>query len=400
MPEANTNEALVPAYTLPDPLVRPDGTTITTAAEWEQERPRLLDFFTQQVYGQAPDVPDNITATLLSEQTDALNGRAIRRQIRVTIPTPQGSRDMTIALYLPKSQTKPVDIFLGLNFNGNHTIEANENLIRSTDKTRGSAAGRWPVKMLIERGYGLATIYHADISTDLSEGYQNSIFSHYYQPGQDAPADHEWGAISAWAWGLRCAMSYLAEQVPEVNRFMLIGHSRLGKAALWAAVQERAAQEQAVPDDADHPGRAALVISNNSGCMGAALSRRAFGESVALINTGWSRWLCKNFHSYNDREADLPIDQHTLISLIAPRPVYIASAQDDLWADPLGEFLGGRQANPVYALYGLDGFPAEQPPLNHSIGGSIGYHIRPGEHDITPTDWTFYLDFADKHLGQ
>ena len=395
MTDANYDESKVPQYGLPDPLLTDDGHVIDTVSEWESDqRPKLLHIFENEIYGKAPPLPTTFEFTQPIVEETALDGLAIRRQLTVRLLGGELSPSMTILLYLPAEPSQPVDIFLGLNFGGNHSLESDEDILISegwakhnnlTDLERGSKVNRWSVKQIIARGYGLATVYHADISSDLRNGYgDNNIYSYFYRDGQSEPDPDEWGAISAWAWGLRRAMDYLFQQTEWINRIMLMGHSRLGKAALWAAAQ----------DD-----RCALVISNNSGCMGAALSRRAFGETVALINTNWSRWLCKDFHQYSDREADLPIDQHTLISLIAPRPVYIASAEEDLWADPLGEFLGGYHANPVYMLYGKQGLPSEkQPALNQPVMGTIGYHKRSGGHDVTDYDWKQYLDFADLHL--
>ena len=391
----NYDEEKVPEYSLPDPLVFEDGTKVTGTKEWEKRRAELYTLFETQVYGRSPEWKGKIIVKEVAANQDALGGTAVMKEVMLTLRNGVKTHVMLMLLYLPRS-VKKAPLFLGYNFNGNHTVTDEPQIgladiwprkpvaapVKGNDSERGNSADNWQVREIISRGYGLATIYYCNVDPDFDDSFKNGV---HYLFDQE-PDSESWGSIAAWAWGLSRAMDYL-ETLPVVDakKVAVMGHSRLGKAALWAGASDK---------------RFALVISNNSGCGGAALSKRKYGETVGRINRSFPHWFCDNFNKYNDNEEGLPIDQHQLLALIAPRPVYVASAEDDKWADPKGEFLSCVNASPVFVLLGKDGFPADEMPAVNSpvTGGSIGYHIRTGGHDVTLYDWQRYLDFADRML--
>ena len=400
----NYDESKVPAYVLPDPLTLQDGGKVPDAAAWRtKRRPEILELFRKHVYGRAPGKPAGMTFKQFDLEPKALNGKAVRKQVTVNFTGKADGPGMDVLMYLPNRTKKPVPLFVLLNFQGNHSIRPDPGIKlstswmrkgregavdhRATEAARGTAESRFPVAKILGRGYGLATIYYGDIDPDFHDGFKNGVHGAFDKPrGGERPPD-AWGAIGAWAWGLSRAMDYFeTDDDVDAKRVIVLGHSRLGKTSLWAGARDE---------------RFAIVISNDSGCGGAALSRRAFGETVKRINDNFPHWFCENFKGYNDREQALPVDQHMLIALIAPRPVYVASAEEDRWADPRGEFLSARHAHAVYRLLGTDGLPVEDmPDLNQPVHGTIGYHIRTGRHDLTEYDWQRYMDFADKHLGE
>ena len=406
--QPNYDESKVPHYVLPDPLTCTDGSRVTGPDMWRSKRrPELLELFAREVYGRTPaGRPKAMHWEVTSLDRDALDGKAVRKEITLWFTERKDGPNMRLLVYQPKSASAqaPVPAFLGLNFSGNQSVtadlgisisprlrkiadETREAKVKANEPRRGSGAAKWEVEKVVARGYATATIFYQELCIDRAEGLASDVGGLFGTGPAEERRPDTWGAVGIWAWGLSRALDYLQAD-PEIDgkRVAVHGHSRLGKAALWAGAQDE---------------RFALVISNNSGCGGAALSMRIYGETVARISSKYHYWFAQNFGRYSERESMLPVDQHELIALIAPRPVYVASAQEDRWADPKGEFLGAKHADPVYTLFGKKGLGvSEMPTVNLPVfGDGLAYHVRTGKHDVTPYDWAQYLDFADRVLA-
>jgi len=402
--EFNYDEGRIPSYSLPALLITNAGATVANRRQWERvRRPEVLDLFATHMFGQVPNDVNNDLRFEVVEHGLSLQGSAKRLQVRLFFNSKKGAPAVDVLIYLPvvANRRDACPMFLGLNFMGNHTITndpqvpVTESWVRNkldigyqnnqaSAEARGTSVHRWPIQLLIDSGFGVATAYYGDIDPDFDDGFRNGVHSIY--PMEDDSTGQQWGSIATWSWGLSRILDYL-QTIDSVNpnQIGVIGHSRLGKTSLWAGATDP---------------RFAVVISNDSGCGGAALSRRRFGETVQRINTSFPHWFCDKFQDYNANEAALPIDQHMLIALIAPRPVYIASASEDLWADPVGEFLSGRLAQPVYDLYGLAGLGVKtNPNPNQPVGNHVAYHLREGKHNLLEYDWRQYIKFAIRHYG-
>ncbi|WP_273568009.1 alpha/beta hydrolase family protein [Maribacter halichondriae] len=399
--EPNYDESKVPEFLVPDPLMAFDGTKIKDAKAWtEKRRPEVLAFFENEVFGKVPGELDAFSFEIIEEDANALDGIAHRKQIAVTLTKNKKTLQFNILLYTPSGKDN-VPVFLGYNFHGNQTVTSdpkvkitkawnmkNDNLgivnHQATEKTRGGRAHRWDINGIIKAGFGLATIYYGEVDPDKND-LSDGLHRLFYKEGHQNPEANEWGSIAAWSFALSKAFDYL-ETDPNVDatKVVAFGHSRLGKAALWAGATDT---------------RFAGVISNDSGCGGAALSKRKFGETVGRINNSFPHWFNTNFKKYNENEEALPVDQHQLLALVAPRPLYVASAEEDEWADPKGEFLSAHYATPVYHLFGKQGIEStEMPKVNTPIQNTVAYHIRTGVHDVTDYDWEQYIKWAKEFV--
>ena len=400
----NYDESKASSLRLVSVLAGADGKRIESKDQWELQRKYLVDLLAKEEYGIAPSDPVSMSIEVFDDGVAVLAGepksKIRRRQIAVNLERRGKSVRIDLAVWSPKDRPS-APCFLGLNFRGNQSTCDDPSIRlttswcdnrnpgvsqnKATQASRANQSERWPIAQIVEGGFAVATAHYSDIDPDFDDGFENGVHGLFPDHRLDAEHPDRWGSIAAWAWG----MSRLADVLEKLEGIdpeglMVVGHSRLGKTALWAGATDE---------------RFRLVVSNNSGCGGAALSQRIYGESVARINTSFPHWFNRNFRKYNDNEDLLGFDQHQLIATIAPRPVYIASASNDKWADPLGELLSGHYASDAYTLHGKRGLDAKELPAVNTplVHGLIGYHLREGDHDMLLYDWQQFMAFAKQN---
>ena len=391
--EVNYDETRAGVVSLPDPLKMEDGRSVTNAAMWRQlRRPEILRLFQTQVYGRPLPRPVAQSFRVVAEDRSALSGRATRRDVELDITAATNGTALKFTLFLPNHRPGPIPVFVGIHvFDTTHPHPQPARARQLTGAPKitmeeSARIARATADLILSRGYGLASLNVESRAPDSGTNYWRGVAQLCGRTLPGSPGDEETGALGIWAWGLSRALDYF-ESSPEVDarRVIAIGHSRMGKTALWAAANDE---------------RFAAVISNNSGCGGAALSKRNYGETVGRITSSFPHWFCGNFSKYAGHEDRLPVDQHELLALIAPRPLYVASAVEDRWADPRGEFLAALNAEPVYRLLNAGGPGVSvQPPPDQPVTGSISYHLRHGQHALTEYDWDQYLAFADRYVA-
>jgi pimeloyl-ACP methyl ester carboxylesterase len=348
------------------------GQPVKTPEQWRARRAEIVELFCQHVFGRVPETAYTTTWKVESTDTAAMGGAATLKLVRISVATQQGSLAFRLILFVPNKRSAPAPSFLLICNRGTENI----------DPTRRQRSEFWPAELLIEGGFAAAAFHNAEIDPDQDDGFHDGI--HPLLDGHKPRTDDSWATIAAWAWGASRAMDYLVRDADlDQRQVAVIGHSRGGKTALWAGAQDE---------------RFALVVSNDSGCTGAALSRGKAGETVKMINASFPHWFCANYKRFNDREDQLPLDQHLLVAAIAPRAVYVASASEDRHADPQAEYRSWRLASAAWQLLGDTGaVPAEPPAVGSPLHlGRMGYHLREGGHDLKAYDWREFMAFAKR----
>jgi hypothetical protein len=397
---SNYNEEKVSPYTLPDPLVTSSGERVDSAEAWFQKRrPEILKFYQEEIYGRIPANAPRVTWEVTETDTAAREGKAtLKRVVGRMGDQPDGPR-MNLTVYLPARASGPVPMLLSITFNfgagarGQAVAKTGQGQGQgpAAPPKRGPGTGPGPggfdsVGAVLDHGWGYASLGYTDIQPDRADRWTEGVIGLTLKEGQTRPAPDEWGTISAWAWGISRSIDYLeTEPAVDAQHIAITGVSRLGKTVLWAGAQEP---------------RVAAVFSVVSGEMGAALIRRDWGETLDDMAQNFPWQFAGNLQKWVGKWNDLPVDQHMLIALCAPRPVYVNGGLTDQWSDPKGEFLAMVAAGPVYRLLGRkDLGVTELPPLdNPIIGGDLAFHYHSGGHGAVPADWKAFFEFADRHF--
>jgi pimeloyl-ACP methyl ester carboxylesterase len=358
------------------PLLFSEG---MTKRGWEnQRREELLSLFRNEVYGKVPDESSLQVSFRVAEQMEGvsiMSGNALRKTVEVTVQRNGLSHSFPFVLFIPLGVTHPVPTMLTLCNRG----------IADADPSRSFLSSFWPAETIVAQGFAAAIVLTHDIAPDYDEGFSLGLHALFPEYRENRPANL-WGAIGAWAWGLSRVLDYLVtDPLLDPGKIGVVGHSRGGKTALWCAAQDT---------------RFALAVSSCSGCTGAALSRGKGGEHIKDITDRFPYWFCRNYQNYANNEASLPVDQHMLLALLAPRLAYVSSKTNDTWADGESEFASCVAASETYRLFGMRGVGQEtMPRADHPLlEGEIGYHMKTGFHTMDEYDWERYLQFALRHL--
>jgi len=406
----NYEEDSVGTYVLPDMFTMKNGEKVKDAKTWMgKRRPEIVQLFEENQFGKMPPRPPGMHFDVFDKGTLVLNGKAIRKQVTVyfakdtedrALTTDDKSRGksykMDLLIYLPAAAKKPSPLLLIINFFANSSVvddpgvRAGEVWTREGKKVPATTAafGKINIDTFITQGFGIATVYYGDIEPDFKKGFEYGIRGHYLKPGQTYPANDEWGAISAWSWGLSRAMDYFeTDKQIDAKRVALQGTSRLGKTVLWTGA---------------HDSRFKLVIASCSGEGGAAISRRNYGENIKHM-TDTSRYyyqFAPNWHGYANDFNRSPVDAHMLVALMAPRPLLLQTGDTDYWSDPKGEFLAAVAAEPVYKLFNKKGPGTDVMPNagDESLLNTLGYYMHAGGHGTIPSDWAVFMTFLKKYL--
>ena len=350
-----------------------------TPSKWTAERrPELKKLLETEVYGVRPvERPPHLVFSTVEPDALMMDGKAIRKRIRIEYGGKFGTNSFVCTAFIPRAQ-KPVPSFVFI---------CNRPPAENIDPTREVKSGFWPAEEIVARGYATVAFHTSDVAPDKQHGNTRGAFAAFEDVERQYRPKNSWGALSVWAWAASRVLDWIeTEPTLDTKHVAVIGHSRGGKTALVAAAWDE---------------RFAMACSSCSGTGGAKLHHVDLPNAERIVDSVSSHqfWYCRNYTRWVNLDDRAPFDQHMLVALIAPRLVCIGSATEDPHAGPYGEYCTARYATPAWTVFGKPGFVSRgfPEPGQPQQEGDISYHIRAGKHDLTPADWAFYMDFADKH---
>ena len=393
----NYTEDKVPAYTLEDPLLMKDGSSVASVQDWfEKRRPELIALFEEHQFGKTPDISPELNYVTNEAHILAFGGKAVRKRVTVYFTSDLKGPAMELLIYTPPDASGPVPLLLNISFSANRATTGDPDIpfgfVWNNDRIRVPATdearfGQLDVLPFIEAGFGVATVYYGDIEPDFEGGEVFGIRKHLVDPQMQERPSSDWGAVAAWAWGLSRAMDYFEKDRDlDETRVAVSGFSRLGKAAVWAVARDQ---------------RFAMALPSCSGQGGAAISRREYGETIKLIThpDRFDYWFAPRYAEWGEDPGQSPVDAHLLLALIAPRPLLLQTGNTDKWSDPKGEFDAAVAVSPAYQFLGAEGLGiSDVPETGNPVFGTIGFYMHEGGHGTYPEDWAQFLAFMKKHL--
>ncbi|MBB6324938.1 hypothetical protein FHS59_000553 [Algoriphagus iocasae] len=395
----NYDEDAIPPYILPDLFTLQNGKKVSDAETWMNEkRTELLEAVASLQYGKTTPAPKNIKYDMFEKNGEAFGGKAIRKQVRIYLTENSKDHPMDVLIYLPKNVSAPIPLFFTISFSANNqsvddpAVKIGEIWNRDGEKVKADQPGRFratDVEQFIDEGYGFATVYYGDIDPDFKDGFEHGIRKEFLKAGETQPKEDEWGTISAWSWGLSRAMDYFEKDKDiDEERIALMGVSRLGKTVLWTGIRDP---------------RFKMIIASCSGEGGAALARRDYGENIKHMSdpSRYAYQFAPNYHEYSTHLDDFPFDAHSLVAMIAPRPLLLQTGDTDYWSDPKGEFLAAKEGSKVYELFGEKGPKNNEMPAagdTSLLGNKLGYYMHEGGHGTIPSDYPVFIQFMKKFL--
>ncbi len=367
---SNYDESRIKPYKLPELLKMANGEPVTTAEMWfKKRRPEILKLFQTEIFGRVPENAPKVKWEVVSTDDKAADGTAILKKVVGTMSDKAGAPKINLSLFIPAKANGPVPVILMIGFGKGGTL--------------GPVGG-----LVLGKGSAYASFSYTDIQPDQNNQFDKGVIGLTLRPGQTKPDADEWGSISAWAWGVSRIIDYFeTDHAIDARCVGIQGTSRLGRTALWAAAQDE---------------RVMAAFPAVSGEAAAALARRDWGETVDDMAQNYSWQLAGNYQKWVGRWNDMPVDSHMLIALVAPRGLFVNGGTTDQWMDPVGMFLGLVHAGPAYRLVGArDLGVKELPPVDKIIMyGDLAWSYHTGGHMATPTEWTAFLEFADRHFKQ